>query len=85
MPIPELEENPEKYEVEEIRDKRIIKGKIHYLIKQTGWPSEYNQWVPEDDIDTPRVIQDFEKTRKRGKQRKKQARADASLRKGGQL
>ena len=42
MPLPELEDNPDEYEVEEIREKRIIKGKIHYLVKWTGWPLEYN-------------------------------------------
>ena len=33
MPLPELEDNLDEYEVEEIREKRTIKGKIHYLIK----------------------------------------------------
>ena len=65
MPLPELEDNPEEYEVEEIRDKRMIKGKVHYLIKWTGWPSEYNQWVAEADMNAPRLIQGFEKSRKR--------------------
>ena len=31
--MPELEDDPDEYEVEEIRDKRIMKGKAHYLIK----------------------------------------------------
>ena len=31
--MPELEDDPNEYEVEEIRDKRIMKGKAHYLIK----------------------------------------------------
>ena len=42
MPLPELEDNPEEYEVEEIREKRTIRGKTHYLVKWTGWPLEYN-------------------------------------------
>ncbi|EED14527.1 gag/polymerase/env polyprotein, putative [Talaromyces stipitatus ATCC 10500] len=65
MPLPELEDNPEEYKVEEIQDKRMIKGKVHYLIKWTGWPSEYNQWIPEDDMNAPRLIQGFKKSRKR--------------------
>ena len=63
MPIPELEDDTDEYEVEEVRDKRTIKGRIHYLIKWVGWPSEYNQWVPEEDINAPQMIQDFEKGR----------------------
>jgi hypothetical protein len=65
MPIPELEEDPEVYQVEEVRGKQIIKGKIHYLVKWTGWPSEYNQWVSENDINAPSLIRNFEKSRKR--------------------
>ena len=33
MSFPELEDNPDEYEIEEIREKRTIKGKIHYLVK----------------------------------------------------
>ena len=81
MPLPELEDNLDEYEIEEIREKRTFKGKIHYLIKWTGWPSEYNQWVPEDDMNAPRMIQAFEKAekRKRRKRHKGQAHEDASL------
>jgi hypothetical protein len=68
MPIPELEDDPEEYEIEEIRDKRTMKGRLHYLVKWTGWPSEYNQWVPEGDINASEMIQTFEKSRKRLRQ-----------------
>ena len=33
MPLPELEDDPDEYEVEEIRNKVVIKGKIRYLVK----------------------------------------------------
>ncbi|KAJ5267259.1 hypothetical protein N7478_010067 [Penicillium angulare] len=42
MPMPELEDE-EEWEVEEIRDKRVFDGVLHYYVKWTGWPSEYNQ------------------------------------------
>ena len=31
--MPKLEDDPDEYEVEEIRDKRMMKGKAYYLIK----------------------------------------------------
>ena len=65
LPIPKLEDDLEEYEVEEIRGKQAIRGKIHYLIKWTGWPSEYNQWVPEEDVNAPQLVQNFEKSKKR--------------------
>ena len=40
--MPELEEDPDVWEVEEIKDKKKVYGETFYLIKWTGWPSEYN-------------------------------------------
>ena len=41
MPMLDLEDDKE-WEIEKIRDKAIIKGTIHYLVKWEGWPIEYN-------------------------------------------
>lgn len=49
MPMPELEDEDE-YEVEEVRDEKKIQGATHFLIKWKGWPSEYNQWVPQENM-----------------------------------
>ncbi|KAL2695022.1 hypothetical protein AAEP93_005845, partial [Penicillium crustosum] len=46
LPLPELADDDE-WEVEEIKDDRWIEDELHYLVKWVGWPSEYNQWVPE--------------------------------------
>ena len=43
---PELEEEAEEWEVEEVLAKRYRKGHKEYLVKWKGWPSEYNQWEP---------------------------------------
>jgi len=42
LPMPELEDDPEEYNVEEVRGKQMINGKIHYLVKWVSWLSEYN-------------------------------------------
>ena len=69
LPLPELEDDPNKYKLKEIRDKKTIRGQIHYLVKWTGWPSEYNQWVPEDGMaNAHEMVRSFEKSR-RGKRR----------------
>ena len=41
-----LPDPQDKWEVEEILDKRKIKDTIHYLVKWTSWPSEYNSYEP---------------------------------------
>jgi len=50
MLIPELEDDEEEYEVEEVKDKDVKQEHVRYLVKWLGWPSEYNQWVSEADI-----------------------------------
>lgn len=50
--MPELEDEDE-WEVEEIKDEMLIEGELHYLIKWTGWPSKYNQWVAATDVHAP--------------------------------
>ncbi|EED15805.1 hypothetical protein TSTA_009270 [Talaromyces stipitatus ATCC 10500] len=49
MPLPNLEDD-EEWEVEEIKDKMMINNQPHYLVKWTGWPAKYNQWVPKIDM-----------------------------------
>ena len=66
IPLPELEDEDKEYKVEEIKDKNLKKGYVRYLVKWLGWPSEYNQWVPEADIvNVIDKIRSFERSRKR--------------------
>ncbi len=61
MPLPYLEDNDE-WEIEEVKDKAMIKGTIHYLVKWEGWPTEYNQWIPKEDMGNAQdAIQQYEK------------------------
>ncbi len=63
--MPELKDNDNKYKVKEVKDKGVIKGKIYYLVKQAGQPSEYNQQINEDKIQgAPVVIASYEKKKK---------------------
>ena len=49
MPMPNLEDDKE-WEIEEVKDRATIKGTTHYLVKWEGWPTGYNQWIPEEDM-----------------------------------
>lgn len=67
MPLPDLEDEDE-WEIEEIKDKALMKGQTHYLVKWEGWPTEYNQWIPESDMDNAKeAIRRYEKHRKQKK------------------
>ena len=62
--MPDLEDDDE-WEVEEVKDHAVIKGQDHYLVKWVGWPTEYNLWVPETDMENAKeAIQRYRKARK---------------------
>ena len=66
MPMPDLEDPKDEYEVEEIKDQADLDGTRHYLVKWAGWPSEYNTWEPEGNLENaPKALQSFERSRKR--------------------
>jgi hypothetical protein len=43
LPMPDLLEEQEGWDVQEIRDARKFDGALHYLVKWTGWPSEFER------------------------------------------
>jgi len=73
------DEEADEYEVESIVDKRVKKGKVEYLIKWVGWPSDTNTWEPLAHLDCDEIISKYEEERKQkegeeGEKEKKQAK-----------
>ena len=58
-------EDKDNQEVEEVKEKKKINKEDHFLLKQKGQPSEYNQQVPKSNINALALIRKFEKIRKR--------------------
>src|SRR5436305_2007041 len=50
-PVPEADPQENIYEVEAIKDNKILRGKNYYLVKWTGCPESDNQWVKELDME----------------------------------
>ena len=70
--MPDLDDDDEQ-EVEEVKDEAVIKGQKYYLVKQEGWPIEYNLQVLQADIgNTKEAIQRFERSKKSKEARKPQ-------------
>lgn len=70
--MPDLVDEQEEWEVQEIRD-----GVLDYLVKWTGWPSEYDSWEPAEHLTgAPTKIKEFECAKKR--KRKEQADSEDS-------
>jgi hypothetical protein len=46
--------------VEAILKKRVAKGTPYYLVRWKGWPEEYDEWVPEENLEgAPDLLRGF--------------------------
>src|SRR3979490_125257 len=48
-PPPELVDGEEHYVVEKVLDSRLMRGRLHFLVKWEGYGYEENTWVVEED------------------------------------
>ena len=64
-PPPDLINDEEEYEVEQILDSRVRgrNRKIQYLVKWVGYPDSDNQWLDWDQVTANEAIREFKKRR----------------------
>ena len=57
----EVEGTPE-YEVEQVLDSRLKRGKLEYLVKWSGYTDDHNTWEPKSNLgNSKESINDFHK------------------------
>ena len=64
-PPPDLINNEEEYEVEQVLDSRVRgrNRKIQYLVKWVGYPDSDNQWLDADQLTADDAIREFKERR----------------------
>lgn len=63
LQMPDLDDPEDEWEVDEVRGKRVRNKIVQYLVKWAGWPTEYNQWIAEADMENARnKVHQYEKT-----------------------
>lgn len=47
------------YQVQEIMDKREVKGRTEYKVRWKGWSAKYDSWLPEEELNCPQLLTRF--------------------------
>ena len=56
MPLPDLEDDQEVWEVEDIEAHKDTSRGRRFLVKWAGWPAEYNTWEPEENLEGAKAM-----------------------------
>ncbi|XP_039634262.1 chromobox protein homolog 1-like [Perca fluviatilis] len=69
-----VKEEEEEYVVEKVLDRRLVKGRVEFLLKWKGFSDEDNTWEPQDILDCPDLITEYMQKHEEEEEEKKEGK-----------
>ncbi|XP_039634444.1 chromobox protein homolog 1-like [Perca fluviatilis] len=64
-------EEEEEYVVEKMLDRRVVNGRVEFLLKWKGFSDEDNTWEPQDNLDLDLITEYMQKHKEEEEEKKK--------------
>ncbi|XP_039676138.1 heterochromatin protein 1-like [Perca fluviatilis] len=77
------EEKEEEYVVEKVLDRRVVKGRVEFLLKWKGFSDDDKTWEPQDNLDVDLITEYMQKHKEKNEKKKGKRKVEKNEKKKG--